>query len=129
MEALVIIFRDLDLEKSPQLPKSAGLLDYYIKYECRSNHIEVDFSSFSGYIFHVNGEKLKSKAAFFRKKNDYLPKHVFIYYSGVSDRLKGLYSEHEKAYYYDIKKAKAKYDQFDSIRRIFLVQNITPVLL
>lgn len=124
MEALVVIFRDLDLERPPQLPKSKEPLEYYIKYECRNKDIEVEFSTKGGYTFVINGEKLKNKSSFFSKKEEYLPKHVFIYYSGISDRVKDLYSDHEKAYYNDIKKDNATYEEFDSIRRIFLVQNI-----
>jgi predicted ATPase len=124
MEALVVIFRDLDLERPPQLPKSKDPLEYYIKYECRSKEIEVEYSIKKGYSFKIEEEKLKNKSTFFKNKEIYLPKHVFIYYSGISDRVRDLYSEHEKAYYNDIKKKKATYEEFDSIRRIFLVQNI-----
>lgn len=125
MEALVVIFRDLDLERPPQLPKSKDPLEYYIKYECRKKNIEVEYSiKDGGYSFKIDGEQLKNKSMFFKGKENYLPKHVFIYYSGVSDRLRDLYSDHEKAYYNDIKKEKATYEEFDSIRRIFLVQNI-----
>jgi len=124
MEALVIIFRDLDLERSPQHGKSRNLLEYYIKYECRGKTIEIKFSIIEGYSFIIDNVILKSRPAFFREKEIFLPKHVFIYYSGLSTRLTDLYSEHEKAYYSNIINSKAKYKEFDSIRRIFLVQNI-----
>ncbi len=118
-EALVIIFRDLDLERDPE-----PLFDYFIKYICKGRNIEISFSGIDGYNFLIDGIKVKSRADFFRKKDDYLPRHIFIYYSGISDRLKNLYSEHEKRYYTEIIKKDAKYEKFDRIRRIFLVQNI-----
>lgn len=118
-EALVIIFRDLDFERDP-FPE----FEYYIKYTCRNYCIEITYSRKKKYHFIINGKKIKSKSDFFRNKDEYLPRHIFIYYSGISDRLKDLYSEHEKRYYNEIIKADAKYEKFDRIRRIFLVQNI-----
>lgn len=124
LEALVIIFRDLDLERPPKPTLPHPTFDYYIKYKCRGRTIEINFSQSNGYVFSINGKKIPSKSEFFRNKSKYLPKHVFVYYSGTIDRLKALYEEHEKAYYDDIKRADAKYKEFDSIRPIFLVQNI-----
>lgn len=88
MEALVIIFRDLDLERPPQHGKSKETLEYFIKYECRKKTIEIEYSKSNGYTFLIEGVKLKSKSIFFSNKEEYLPKHVFIYYSGISNRLK-----------------------------------------
>lgn len=123
MEALVVIFRDLDLDRAPQISKAKEPFEYNIKYECRKNNIEIDYSLVKGYTFIINAEKL-SKAAFNKNKDLYLPKHVFIYYSGISERLKDLYSDHTKRYYEQIIKTEAKHTRFDTIPRIFLVQNI-----
>jgi predicted ATP-dependent endonuclease of OLD family len=118
-EALVIIFRDLDFERDP-IPE----FDYYIKYVCRGYNIEISYSKEKKYKFVIDNQKLRSKSDFFKNKEEYLPRHIFIYYSGISDRLKDLYSEHEKRYYNEIIRTDAKYEKFDRIRRIFLVQNI-----
>ncbi|MDX2280334.1 MAG: AAA family ATPase [Saprospiraceae bacterium] len=120
LESLVIIFRDLDLVYSHNR-KVKQPFDYYIKYECRSNAIEINFEK-GKYAFVVNG---KSETTTVTKNIEhYLPKHVFIYYSGISDRLADLYIPHQKIYYEEIIKAGAKIAQFDTIRRIFLAQNI-----
>ncbi len=124
LEALVIIFRDLDLERSPQASRTGDELEYYIKYECRKNQIEIDYTTKAGYIFSINGDRLKNKTLFFSKKDIYLPKHVFIYYSGISERLRDLYYEHTRRYYEKIIKPEAKNEKFDKIPRIFLVQPI-----
>lgn len=124
MEALVIIFRDLDLKRNPHFGKKKEALEYSIHYNCRKRDIEIEFSKKNGYSFKINGEKLKNKLTFFSKKAEYLPKHVFLYYSGLSDRVKELYSEHEKKYYQEIIKEDAKPEHFNDIRPIFLVQNI-----
>ena len=73
MEALVIIFRDLDLERPPVVQKKSENFEYSIKYNCRNNSIDVDYTKKHDYKFVVNGEKLRSKSHFFKNKNEYLP--------------------------------------------------------
>lgn len=120
LEALVIIFRDLDLIYVHNR-KIKQLFNFYIKYECRGNNVEVTFEK-DKYSFKVND---KSETSLVTKNiQHYLPKHVFIYYSGISDRLADLYMPHLKLYYEEITKPEAKRSKFDTIRRIFLAQNI-----
>lgn len=119
LEALVIIFRDLDLTYNHNA-KQKQPFDYYIKYEIRGKSVEIDFEK-GKYKFTVNG---KIEKAFAKNIEQYLPKHIFIYYSGISDRLNELYTYHQKKYYYEIIDDKAKRMHFDTMRRIFLVQNI-----
>lgn len=120
LEALVIIFRDLDLIYNHN-KKITQSFDYYIKYECRGNNIEVTFEN-GKYSFLVNQESMSSE--FTKNIEHYLPKHVFIYYSGISDRLADLYIPHQKIYYEEIIQADAKKTKFDTIRKVFLAQNI-----
>lgn len=124
MEAIVIIFRDLDLERVPKLQKKNQNFDYYIKYNCRSRNIEVDYSTKTGYKFVVDGEKLRSKSQFFKNKNEYLPSHVFVYYSGLSERLKSLYADHKLLQFKRMMTYGVKYDDFNEMPRIFLVEPI-----
>ncbi|PKG42491.1 AAA family ATPase [Psychroflexus sp. MES1-P1E] len=121
LEALVIIFRDLDLIYNHNRKIEKHQFDYYIKYECRGNNIEVTLLD-GEYKFVVN-EKVETTSVT-KNIEHYLPKHVFIYYSGISDRLTDLYIPHQKLYYEEIIKSGAKVDKFDKIRRIFLAQNI-----
>ncbi|WP_342647394.1 ATP-binding protein [Mucilaginibacter sp. CSA2-8R] len=120
MEALVIIFRDLDLTYNYNR-KQSPIFDFYIKYECRNRIIEVDYDK-GKYKFNVDGTPETSN--FTRNIDRYLPKHIFIYYSGISDRLNDLYIPHQKLYYDQIIKEHAKIESFNSIRRIFLAQNV-----
>ncbi len=121
LEALVIIYRDLDLEYNYKRKIEKHAFNYYIKYECRGNDIEIDLDD-NKYAFKVNGKTETTTVT--KDIERYLPKHVFIYYSGISDRLADLYIPHQKLYYDQIIKAGAKIAQFDTIRRIFLAQNI-----
>ena len=123
MEAIVIIFRDLDLERNPLLQKKAESFEYTIKYNCRNRNIEVEYTSKGGYKFIVDGEKLRSKSHFFNNKNEYLPSHVFVYYSGLSERLKDLYSEHKVKQFERMMKL-TRYEDFSEMPRIFLVEPI-----
>ena len=131
IEVLILIFKYLDLEKEP--PKEINLR-YKIEYECRGKKIFVDFLN-GKYVFHIgskttlNGKEVWLKAAnalskteFFRMKNDYLPKYVFTYYSGISNRLKEHFDEHQKKFYDKIIDADATKDNVDELRRLFYVQ-------
>lgn len=120
MEALVIIFRDLDLTFNYNR-KQFPTFDFYIKYECRSHIVEVSHDN-NKYSFVVDGSS--ETTAFTRSIDQYLPKHIFIYYSGISDRLQDLYIPHQKLYYDQIIKEHAKKENFNTIRRIFLAQNV-----
>ncbi len=124
MEAIVIIFRDLDLERNPLVQKNAESFEYTIKYNCRNRDIEVEYSSRGGYKFIIDDEKLRSKSQFFNNKNEYLPSHVFVYYSGLSERLKSLYSDHKFLQFKKMMSSKMKYEDFDEMPRIFLVEPI-----
>lgn len=123
MEALVVIFRDLDLERAPILYKQSQLFEYNINYTCREKVIDVDYSAELGYVFSVNEEK-KSKGQFFKNKKEYLPSHVFVYYSGLSERLKSLYADHKLQQFKKMMDRTSKYEDFKEMPRIFLVEPI-----
>lgn len=124
MEAIVIIFRDLDLERIPLLQKKAESFEYNIKYNCRNKNIEIEYTSKEGYKFIVDGEQLRSKSHFFNNKNEFLPSHVFVYYSGLSERLKALYSDHKLLQFKKMMTHGLKYEDFNDMPRIFLVEPI-----
>lgn len=120
LEALVIIFRDLDLIYNHKTKIQKHEFDYYIKYEIREKNVEIRLEN-NKYKFLVNG---KPEKTFTKNIEEYLPKHIFIYYSGISDRLSHLYIPHQKKYYDEIIKPDAQRTHFDTMRRIFLAQNI-----
>lgn len=109
IEALVSIFRNLDLGESP-------LFNYEVKYRLgdssKQKWVTVigDFEAKTlaqQYTITVseteNGTKKKvpvSKVKRDRKGNSvYLPKHVFAYYSGPSDRLEDYFKKHRTNFY------------------------------
>lgn len=93
LEAIVIIFRDLDLNV-PTIDFS-----YEIQYRCSGHSIKVsNDSATTKRVFIVNGVEL-SRSAFYQKRNELLPAHVFAYYSGPSNRLEKHFAKHQKKFY------------------------------
>lgn len=115
LEALAIIFRELDLEHS-NLP-----FEYYLVYDCQGHRIEIDANPSltrpAGMMqlpliednfgkkkrrgrlqIRVDG-KDKATKNFFAEKINYLPKHVFGYYSGPTNRLAQHFEPHQRKFY------------------------------
>lgn len=93
LEAIVIIFRDLDLQMKTKN------ISYDIVYKCSSQVIEIKNDIETGeQEFYVCGSKI-SKTEFYNNRELFLPKHVFAYYSGPSNRLEKYFSIHQKKFY------------------------------
>ena len=71
-----------------------------IIYKIGENKINVTVEDGS-YNILVNKEKIKSLKSFFSKegKKKYQPKYVFTYYSGLSNKLKEHFWEHQRNFY------------------------------
>lgn len=108
LEALVIIFRDLDLEQQTSF-------NYTIEYKCNGNLIKVnggpDIENKYGLFLGKKTEQeivystVVSKAEVKRNKEKYLPKYVFSYYSGVSNRLLEHFDIHQRRFYEELIKS------------------------
>ena len=91
LEALVTIFRDLDLDDRTPFA-------YTLKYECRGQNILV-YAEANKVPKVVVGTKSITKAEFQRRKEELLPRHVFCYYSGNNPRLERLFFKHQSKHY------------------------------
>lgn len=102
IEALVIIFRDLDLHKPPTF-------SYKLEYVCRNNRVTIEAIKTKvkkdqyKILIHAEGEPGKvitdKYSDFFNdKERVYLPSNVFGYYSGPSDRLAVHFYEHQRKF-------------------------------
>jgi predicted ATPase len=114
IEALVTIFRDLDLEETTSFR-------YHISYTCYGNQIEINNNlGKRGISIKVN-QKVKSRADFFSEKTKYLPAHVFGYYSGSSRRLEFLFDKHQVKYYKRVISPESKTEDIHDVelRRLF----------
>lgn len=100
IEALVRIFRNLHLQESPPFA-------YIIDYTCWGHQIKISAAPFNAkskeYQFIVDGAEVK-RSVFFDNIRFYLPKHIFTYYSGPSNRLEKLFDQHQFLFYQSLLK-------------------------
>jgi energy-coupling factor transporter ATP-binding protein EcfA2 len=95
LEALVIIFRDLDLDNVATFP-------YSIDYECNGYKIRIDTDTATSKVIRkVDGVDITRKE-FYSKKDLYLPRYLFAYYSGVSNRLEKHFDTHQSKFYQEL---------------------------
>ena len=116
LEALILIFKYLDLEKPNNIS-----FKYSLKYKKQDNIIKIEKSKTT--IIEVNGNKI-SFTEFKKSKNKYLPKYVFAYYSGTSNRLEEIFDDHQKRFYDKLIKENIKEEEIEDLRRLFYVRLI-----
>jgi predicted ATPase len=114
IEAIVTIFRDLDLNQKTEF-------DYELEYTCRGNIIRVDGARGRVKIEGPEEAEPKERAISYLSNNAkrYLPNHVFAYYSGKSERIEAIFQQHQQRFY------KALLDGNDELlRRLFYCRNV-----
>lgn len=95
LEALTIIFRDLDLAMPPSF-------DYELDYEIRGRQVTVSAMSRDGVIrprCEVDGVTVPWTRFAGENGHELRPNHVFGYYSGPSNRLEEHFSTHQDRFY------------------------------
>ena len=124
IEAIVYIFQTLDLEE----PAPFG---YQLAYRRAVDHgkdlaIEIIAEREKQPVFHVDENEIP-KSEFYSHNPDgspkYLPRFVFGYYSGPSDRLQGYFRKHQERFYSKLKSPKATAGELP-FRPLFLAQNV-----
>ena len=111
LEAVIEIFRDLELENQPQFA-------YTLQYECRGHSIEIDADpdrSTRRIKISVDEESISQKN-FQNKLDVYLPNNIFAYYSGWSSRMERCFDDPTRRYYREVLNSDQK--EFP-IRRMF----------
>lgn len=104
IEALITIFRDVDLDRD-------AAFDYTLEYEIRGHvvRIQADLAKQRRPFVWVDGDRLNQD---YLNKNDppeqtprderrgprLLPSHVFAYYSGRNERIEALFQDHQKRF-------------------------------
>ena len=118
LEALTVIFRDLDLEMAtPQF-------SYKLEYTCHGRPIAVDADPdrpSRKVQISADGQALTLKA-FKENKRDYLPKYVFGYYSGPSNRMQEHFIKHQERFYTELINSTEK--AVIPLRPLFFAQHI-----
>lgn len=104
IEALITIFRDVDLDRD-------ATFDYTLEYEIRGHvvRIQADLAKQRRPFVWVDGDRVSQD---YLNKNDppdrtprderrgprLLPSHVFAYYSGRNERIEALFQDHQKRF-------------------------------
>lgn len=104
IEALITIFRDVDLDRD-------ATFDYTLEYEIRGHvvRIQADLAKQRRPFVWVDGDRVRQD---YLNKNDppdrtprderrgprLLPSHVFAYYSGRNERIEALFQDHQKRF-------------------------------
>jgi predicted ATPase len=97
LEALTIIFRDLDLAADPSF-------SYELEYICRGKkiHIEANPEASKSSQIAIDGEEISLGQFSDRSDRQYLPNYVFGYYSGPSNRMEEHFLKHQELFYRDL---------------------------
>jgi len=118
LEALTIIYRDLDLGAIK--PK----FGYSLEYNCRGHEIIVDADpdrKMRKIQISADGNMLTWKA-FKENKRTYMPNFVFGYYSGPSNRMQEHFVKHQERFYTEL--IKSSDEIILPLRPLFFAQNI-----
>ena len=91
IEALITIFRDVDLDRE-------AAFDYTLEYGIRGHavRIEADTAKQKRPFVWVDG-KAESQG-YLLKNRELLPAHIFAYYSGRNERIESLFQEHQRRF-------------------------------
>ncbi|WP_166444564.1 AAA family ATPase [Dyadobacter bucti] len=128
IEALAIIFRDLDLLKSKEDFENWSYenFEYDLLYVCYNSEIRVLCRKGSFQVWRkLNGAAELPSEVSFRKFNNlkhevYLPKYIIGYYSGENKRIRDVIRPYEEQVWKDLKNNKGLEND---LRRLFFSEN------
>lgn len=108
IEAIITIFRDVDLDNDASL-------DYELDYKIRGHEITLKANRAASKrpTVTIDG-KPSSQSVLSKHAREYLPSHVFAYYSGKNERLEALFQTHQERF-----KNLLRHDGDDLVRRLF----------
>jgi predicted ATPase len=96
IEAIVTIFRDLDLNQKTDFA-------YELDYTCRGNRVQVNTMDEKGKATITEQDAVESKefamSYLHRNSKTLLPSHIFAYYSGRNERIETLFQQHQQRFY------------------------------
>jgi hypothetical protein len=114
IEALVVLFRDLDLGNMPSFPCA-------ITYLCRNYRVELDARQGDKQEIRVSidGKPISFHKFVSEDGQQYRPAYVFGYYSGPSNRLEQHFEKHQQLFYEDLLANKPR-----PLRRLFYARPV-----
>lgn len=91
IEALIIIFRDVDLDRD-------AALDYTLEYEIRGHTVKLQADTAAQKRPFVWVDGRSESQTYLLRNRELLPSHVFAYYSGRNERIEALFQEHQRRF-------------------------------
>lgn len=91
IEALITIFRDVDLDRD-------AALDYTLEYEIRGHTVKLQAETAKQKRPFVWVDGKAESQGHLLKNRELLPSHVFAYYSGRNERIEALFQEHQRRF-------------------------------
>ncbi len=95
LEALTIIFRDLDLGAEPSF-------GYELEYICRGRNVKIETMERGHVRVTVDGKAVPYRQLAQVEGQRLLPNYVFGYYSGPSNRMEEHFKKHQELFYRDL---------------------------
>ncbi|WP_430428755.1 AAA family ATPase [Parasphingorhabdus sp.] len=91
IEALITIFRDVDLDRE-------AVFDFELDYRIRNQSVRIkaDLLSQKRPFVWVDGEA--ESQGYLLRNWELLPSHIFAYYSGRNERIEALFQEHQRRF-------------------------------
>lgn len=125
IEAIVTIFRDLDLNLTPSF-------DYELDYQIREYGVSIKAAAGAAPDILIDGkshdpwevsdtyrENPETGEAERGKARRYLPSNVFTYYSGKNERLEALFRDHQRSFIENLNEFEERQDSDALVRRLF----------
>jgi predicted ATPase len=91
IEALITIFRDVDLDRE-------AAFDYTLEYNIRSRVVRIEADTAKQKRPYVWVDDKAESQGYLLKNRELLPTHVFAYYSGRNERIEALFQEHQRRF-------------------------------
>lgn len=91
IEALITIFRDVDLDRE-------AAFDYTLEYSIRGQAVRIEADTAKQKRPYVWVEGKAESQGYLLKNRELLPAHIFAYYSGRNERIEALFQEHQRRF-------------------------------
>lgn len=91
IEALIIIFRDVDLDRE-------AAFDYTLEYGIRDHVVRIEADTAKQKRPYVWVDDKAETQGYLLKNRELLPTHIFAYYSGRNERIEALFQEHQRRF-------------------------------
>lgn len=91
IEALITIFRDVDLDRE-------AAFDYTLEYSIRGHAVRIESDSAKQKRPFVWVDDKAESQGYLLKNRELLPAHIFAYYSGRNERIETLFQEHQRRF-------------------------------